>query len=254
MTRILAVVMPLAFALLVSGCATSGTDRPQSADQRASRINTQLGVEYMRQGELEQAKEKLQRAVAQDARYADAHATLALLYDRLNEHNDARRHYRRAVQLAPEDSSILNNYGRFLCAQGNISQAERHFLRAVENPLYRTPEVPYTNLGLCLIRDDRPEEAEASFLKALEANPRFAPALLRVAELRLEGGHAMSARGFYQRYLDVAPQTAETLWLGINIERALGDEDAVASYSLSLRSRFPDSTEARKLLEMERHD
>ena len=40
----------------------------------------------------------------------------------------------------------------------------------------------------------------------------------------------------------------ELLWLGIQIERIVGDTDNESSYALQLRRQFPDSEEA-KLLE-----
>jgi len=59
----------------------------------------------------------------------------------------------------------------------------------------------------------------------------------------------LSARGYLQRYLEQAPHSAKTLWLGIRIERALGDENAVSSYALLLKANFPDSDETGLLLE-----
>jgi type IV pilus assembly protein PilF len=46
----------------------------------------------------------------------------------------------------------------------------------------------------------------------------------------------------------IARPSAETLWLGIKIERALGDKDAVASYALQLRQEYPNSDQTRLLL------
>jgi type IV pilus assembly protein PilF len=240
----------LSFTLLLGACATM--DRSQN--ERAAEVNTQLGIEYMRQGEFEQAMKNLERAVSQNPNYADARIAIALLYDRLDEPDKALPHYRRAVELAPDDSAILNNYGRFLCGRGEVAEAERLFKRSADNPLYRSREVPLTNAGLCVQRIDETARAEQYFMRALEANPQFAPALLPMAEIRHRGGHHLSARGFYQRYLELAPQTAETLWLGINIERELDNRDAVASYSLALRSRFPDSEQTRLLLESKRDE
>ena len=41
---------------------------------------------------------------------------------------------------------------------------------------------------------------------------------------------------------------AETLWLGMRVERKLGDKETEASYGLQLRKNFPESKEARALL------
>lgn len=243
----------LALLLALAGCATTPSGE-QTAEQKAARVNTQLGAAYLRQGRFEQALDRLTKAVNQDPSYAEGHSVLAVLYDRLGQHADAARHYRRSVELAPQDSSLLNNYGQFLCERGRIDEAERYLKRAASNPLYRTPEVPLTNAGICMLRAGREKAAEDYLLQALRANASFARALLPMAELRYRAGEPLSARGFYQRYLAVAPQTAETLWLGIQIERALGDMDAVGSYSLLLKGRFPDSPEAQKLIESEKQN
>jgi len=240
-------VVLLTAAVMLSGCAALGGG--SSEREKLAEVNRQLGVEYLRQGNLEQASERLTRAVEQDPRNAGAHGAYALLNERLGEPDLADRHYRRAIRLDDQASSILNNYGRFLCSRGDHKQGTAILQRAANNPLYGNSEVPLTNAGLCARDAGDVEAAEDYFLGALAHNAQFAPALLRMAELRHAAGHSMSARGFYQRYLAVAPQSPATLWLGIGIEQALGDRDAVASYALQLRTRFPDSDETRKLLE-----
>jgi len=243
----------LGLSLALAGCATVPSAE-QTAEQKAARANTRLGAAYLRQGQYEQALDRLTKAVRQDPGYAEGHSVLAVLYERLGQHADAARHYRRSVELAPQESSLLNNYGQFLCERGRLDEAEQYLRRAADNLLYRTPEVPLTNAGICMLRAGREQAAEDYLLQALRANPSFARALLPMAELRYRAGEPLSARGFYQRYLAVAPQTPESLWLGIQIERALGDLDAAGSYSLLLKGRFPDSPQAQKLIESEKQN
>jgi type IV pilus assembly protein PilF len=38
------------------------------------------------------------------------------------------------------------------------------------------------------------------------------------------------------------------LWLGIRIERLLGDKDAEASYAMLLRRKYPNSEQTKALL------
>ncbi|MEE9575548.1 MAG: type IV pilus biogenesis/stability protein PilW, partial [Gammaproteobacteria bacterium] len=54
----------------------------------------------------------------------------------------------------------------------------------------------------------------------------------------------LSARAYLQRYLEISAHTARSLWLGINIETELGDKDALSSYELLLKNKFPTSKEA----------
>jgi type IV pilus assembly protein PilF len=42
--------------------------------------------------------------------------------------------------------------------------------------------------------------------------------------------------------------SAEVLWLGVRVERKLGDRNSEESYALQLRNNFPNSSEARALL------
>ena len=249
MTMTIMRALALGALLVLAGCAS----RPQGAENegQSARINTQLGVAYMRQNQLDQAHDKLQKALRQDAQLPEAHAAIAVLYERMNEPKKAREHHWRAVELAPEESPALNNFGRFLCSQKEYREAEGYFMRAAQNPLYQTPEVPWVNAAACAQSAGDPEKAERFYLRALQANPKFAPALLRMAQIRQAAGHALSARGFYQRYLELAPQTPESLWLGIQIERELGDTSAAGSYALLLKGKYPDSEEARRLIQAE---
>jgi type IV pilus assembly protein PilF len=40
----------------------------------------------------------------------------------------------------------------------------------------------------------------------------------------------------------------DTLWLGIRLERILGNKDAEASYALALRQKYPNSEQTKALL------
>jgi type IV pilus assembly protein PilF len=57
----------------------------------------------------------------------------------------------------------------------------------------------------------------------------------------------MGARNYLNRVTQLVQASAEVLWLGLRVERQLGDRNAEASYALQLRNRFPDSAEARLL-------
>ena len=70
-----------------------------------------------------------------------------------------------------------------------------------------------------------------------------------MCEISFKLPNHLSARGYLQRYQQVARHTAKSLWLGIQIEQELGDKDAVSSYVLQLKNNFPDSQEAMQLHE-----
>lgn len=247
MTRKAAVLwFVLAFAAaVVAGCAAGGNER------EASRINTQLGINYMQQDNLNQASDSLEKALEQDRRNPEAHAAMAVLSERLEKYDDADRHFRRALRLDDEQPSVRNNYGRFLCNQERYEEAQEQFQHAIDDPLYQRRHVALSNAGLCALRTGHKDEAEKYLRRALERQPDFAPALRRLAELRFESGDYLSARGYYQRFVERGEQTAGTLLLGVRIEEALDNLDEAASYSLRLRSQFPDSEEAQSVRRMD---
>lgn len=247
----------LVFVVALLGCTTvqenSLEDDPQRA-RKAAELNTKLGVAYMREGDNNQAMTKLEKAIEQSPDYVDAHIAMAVLRDRLDEPEKAREHHLRALALAPSNPTALNNYGRFLCNQGDYDKAYDQFQKAAADPLYRTPEVPLTNAASCAIRAGDETTAEALYLEALRKNPQFAAALLPMAHIRYQQGEYLGARGYYQRYLAVSQQTPESLLLGVKIESELGGKDEVASYSLVLRQIYPDSEEAQELRRMQNHE
>jgi len=89
--------------------------------------------------------------------------------------------------------------------------------------------------------------AAVYFRMVLEHNPRQPQALLHLARYNYETGKVLQARGFMQRYFEVAMDTPEALLLAFRIERVLGDKNAQASFALRLRGKFPQSEEARQL-------
>lgn len=238
----------LAPVMLLVACTTtpvpSGRElsRSQLADQYV-----QLGVGYMKEGKYELATARLKRAAETDPKSAQAQNMLGLLYETLNQSEKAEAHYRKAVALDPELAPARNNYGTFLCNHGRSKEAEAEFKAALANPLYQNPEIAYTNAGLCLQRAGDLDRAEEYLRAALAKNPRMALALFNMSRISLETGHTLSARAYLQRYQEVAPVTAESLWLGYQVEKRLGDNDAASSYATRLEADFPDSQELRLL-------
>ncbi|HEY5718851.1 MAG TPA: type IV pilus biogenesis/stability protein PilW [Gammaproteobacteria bacterium] len=246
---------PLLLALLLAGCATGGAGpRDENRDlvptPEAAQPNALLGIEFIKQGDNAQALYHLKRALVHDPQLVLAHNAIGVLYERLEEYELAEKHFRTAAQLAPSDSDALNNYGRLLCNRGRYAEAEQRFQQALQNPVYRTPQNTFTNLGLCALKAGDSGKAEHYFRQALGKAPRFPPALFELAKLNWAQGNGLQARAYLQRLAAVIPLTAEVLWLGVQVERALGDRDAEASYALQLRNTYPDSAEARQLSSM----
>jgi len=237
--------------LLLGGCASTQQSESQSDSEmaKASQINAELGLKYLRNGDLQVAKEKLDKAIAQDPDNPDAHAAFALLSMQLDNPEEAREHFDTALDARPDDPKLLNNYGTFLCEAGDYDAGIERFIRAAENPLYDTPAYAYANAGRCAQDAGRPQEAREYLRQALEADSRMASALLDLAQLEYDQGRLRQARSYVERYHDVATEAPDSLWLAIRIERRLGDRQAAETLGKTLVREYPDSQQANRFLE-----
>ena len=123
----------------------------------------------------------------------------------------------------------------------------RRLLEAARNPLYRTPEVAYTNAGVCLRGAHRDADAERYLKQALENKPSFAEAAFQLGDLEFALGRATDARKRVDNYIGSYSATADLLLLGVRASRALGDRLAAERYARRLRLDFPDSAQTRAL-------
>src|SRR5262245_55161998 len=212
-------------AAALTGCVTTGGSVGDPAsDNEAAVANMNLGAGYLRQGNMELAIERLQRALQQDPKLVQAHTTIALAYDQIGKTEEAETHFKRATQLDADDGAAANGYAAFLCTHGNRwSDAQPYFRRAADDARYGTPEVALTNAGICARDAGELEAAEQSFRAALMRNPRYADALFNMLELTYQRGDYLQTRAFMQRYLDVRPATASVLLMCVNAERELNN-------------------------------
>jgi len=141
-----------------------------------------------------------------------------------------------------------NNFVWFLCTLGRYDEGLEQFSAALRNPLYTQPEQAMANAGLCAEKKGDLALAEANLLKSFKLQPDNPNTLLKLAGLRFRQGQLMEAQRLLGRHAELAVPTAESLWLGVRLERRLGDRQQEAAYGLQLRKRFPDSDEARRLL------
>jgi len=253
MKNLLWICQVLVVSLALGACVTSGPPPSSlkksetSEADKAGQLNKQLGTVYLRQGNLALAKEKLERAEKYNPRDPELHTVLAVLYERLNIPAEVDKHYRTAMRLAPKDPQVLNNYAVYLCQNGRNEDGVKLFLESARNPLYRTPELAYTNAGVCLRKAKKYDEAAGSFLRALQIRPNLGEAAYQYADLAMEQGDLQKAREQVDKYLASFDATADLLLVGVRLTRAQGDRVAEEKYTRRLRVEFPGSQQLRSL-------
>lgn len=236
--------------MLLAGCVSNSTPQfpgDQVSMQRASQTNVALGIKYLQAGDRDSAMQKIQKAIEQDPDNADAYSAEALLYSIIGEPDKAEEAYHTALRKAPDDPEIENNYAVFLCQHGKPKDAVQHFLKSAANPRYATPDAAYANAGVCALRIPDEAGAEQYFRRSLQVNPSFPDALYQMAQLSYKQKRYLEARAFIERYNQVAQPRPEVLLLGVQTERALGDQQGAADYAKQLMKLFPTSPQVQQL-------
>jgi type IV pilus assembly protein PilF len=223
--------------------------RPADPKYRA-KIHTELAAAYYQAGNPAVALEEVRIALEADPDYVQAYSVRGLIRAQLKENAKAEEDFQRALRIAPKNPDVNNNYGWFLCETGQARQSIQYFLNAVKDPLYETPEVAYANAGKCALKAGDMDGAQEYLLQSLRLAKSQAP------ETRYQLANVFYLRGNLDEskvYLNEAvkamePPTPEALWLGIRLERKLGNKAGEGSYASQLRSRYPTSKEYQLFL------
>src|SRR4051794_22428994 len=173
-------VVAVCAAIGLAACASQQSTTKNN--NNASDYNTQLGIAYLRQGDIPLAKEKLDRALKENASNPAVHGARAMLFDRMGQPAQADREFKTALSLAPNDPDVSNNYAVYLCQSGRTDEGVRRFEEVARNALYRTPWVAYTNAGVCQRTAKRNSQAARNFQQALAVRPNFSEAVYQLAD------------------------------------------------------------------------
>jgi len=241
-------MIPLKAALLLAllgltGCVTTTTGpEPASNDQRVT-ARLDLARGYMENGEFDRARPALIRALELNPRSPEANVLMGLLNESQNDYVLAERHYQLALEVEPDNSQALNNYGSFLFARGRYEEAVKVLRRLVKDTDYRARSQAYENLGLAELQIGEVERAEEALKRAIRLNFAQSRSSLELAELAYTQGRYQAAQEYYDGFRTQARQSPRSLCLGMKLAAKSGNTDQMSSYALALNNLFPDSPE-----------
>lgn len=226
------------FALLAGSCAGS---QPNLLEEQSD-YHLQLAYGHWDGGEVPQAIEELELALAIDPQNTEAHYMLGFVYSGRQMYSEAIQHYRQALLLAPDRLEVKNNLGVVYLQLQRWDEAASVFEELVEVPHYATPGHAYNNLGwaqlnmgqardalssfematylqpdLCLAYNnqgiaqeelERPEQAAEAFEEAIRRCPRYPEPLYRLGRIRHGQGQHDRAQQLFSQCVDLVPHTA----------------------------------------------
>lgn len=257
------VILVLLSVYVLSACQSTSVN-PESSDDsgldvrysatskstnKAADLNTQLGAGYLSKGNYERALIKLNKAIRMDPSHPLAYSYLGVLYGQLDRPDKAKLQFKKALQIAPHDSSILNNYAIFLCQQNDYAQAEKIFKKVLNNPLYASRDSAYQSAAWCALGNNKLDLSDTLYRKALELNANSPRSILGLAKVNYKLENYQYSWSYFERYFKRSVLDADALWLGINILNRLDkpDMNVLSSFELQLKSKYPDSNETKWL-------
>lgn len=239
----------------ISGCASrpttlsgSGVEIMTASDEpearKRARIRLELAVGYFEQGQTTIALDELKQSISADPNYAQAYSLRGLIYMRLSDFQIAEDSFKRALSLSPRDSNIMHNLGWLMCQQGRYQESQQLFSQALSNRQYGERAKTLLMQGLCQVRAGLLADAELSLLKSYEFDAGNPITAYNLATLLFQRGDFVRAQFYVRRLNNSELANAESLWLGVKVERRMNNSDAQEQLAEQLLKRFPQSREA----------
>ena len=155
----------------------------------------------------------------------------------------AESSFRRALALKPGDANTLHNLAWMMCQRDRHAESMQFFDQALADPDYGDRPKTLMTKGLCQMRANKPAEAEASLLQSFQLDAGNPITEYNLALLLFRRSDLSRAQFYIRRLNNSEWANAESLWLGIKVERKLGNRDAMDQLAVPLRKRFAQSPE-----------
>lgn len=238
----------LLLPLLALGACVTTTDRSASYDPvGAAQDNVRLGAHYLQLGDYQTAKDKLAKAEQQDPKNPEVFRVQAVLYELLNQPNEAGRNYQKAMTLAPNSAELVNTYAAFLCKQGQVDRALPMFEKVMADKLYPQPWVAATNAAVCLRGEKRNADAQRYLERAVALGPGYPDAIVGLADMQIEQGKPEAASETVRAFLAGGYKSPDVLLIGVRAAEKHRDCDQAQLYARMLRRDSPNSVQASAL-------
>jgi len=238
------------------GCSTSpggggmkadfATGSDESDATKRAKIRLELAVGYYSNGQTSIALDELKKSIAADPNLFEAYNLRGLIYMRLNDAALAEESFKRALLINSNASNVQHNYGLLLCQQSRMTAALQQFKAALVSPNYTDGAKTLRAQAGCQFGMGQLADAEVSYAKSHEIDPGNPITTFNLTALLFKRREFVKAQSLLRRLNNSDLANAESLWLGIQIERQLGQSDAMQQLGSQLTKRFPQSRETSR--------
>ena len=243
------VLLGFSVLILALGMMTCGPSAKKKAEMTAQAEEEydyrqalqfyKIGINHLNNEEKIRALENLKQAVTLDSSNWRYRHGLGLAYSFNGQLDEAVGEFQKALEINATSSETRNVLGSVYIDQGRYPEAIEQFEKVIGDKNYPQPHFAYFNLGLCLRKQGRVDEALAAFNRASQLDDDFYRAFLAVAEIYKERRDHRNALYFFQK---AEPGYTENVQVIYEIGRALfllKDFDRAKSYLAQVSILFP---------------
>lgn len=241
----------LAALFVLTGCVTQ-TDsslRGKANESRAEAAYVKLGLAYIGERNLSEARDNLRRALKINPSSAPAMAAEGLIFQMQGEYESAEKSFRKALDFDADFTRGRTYYGAFLYSERRYEEAYEQFRQASRDVDFPDRAQVFYNLALCASRLERDDVALAAYQQSLNIQGDTFEVLSEMAALLLYTGRYPEAARYYGRLdglVAASPRiqhTPRSLYTGLRLARHQQNRNREASLALLLRNRYPESSE-----------
>ncbi|WP_197443594.1 tetratricopeptide repeat protein [Maioricimonas rarisocia] len=208
--------------------------------------HTKVGFEYARTGNLDRAVPHFRRAIEIDPDDVAAHSFLGHALLERGKTEQAIPHLEETIRLVPDHIEAHGHLGIAYATTGQSEPAVRHLRRAAE--LDPGSAELHLNLGIAQNLAQQHEEAVASFRQALQLNPKLTAARFRLAQALADVARPEEAIHEYRELIRTHPDLLAAHLEIARLYLQYGQRESAVQHLRFVLTRAPGHDEARALL------
>ena len=188
---------------MISACSKTVGNQTAEERQRLSILHSQLSFEFILNQNIDVALGEAREAIRLTPDGVEANHAMARVNQFLNNHQQVLAHYHRALKTDPDSVLVLNDFGQYLCEQGQLQLALEKFNRAARQLMNPQRMVSYTRAAACSFKFKKYDDADHYLVKALEINNSSLAVLFNLARVKYFQKDFHSAANYLERYFKI---------------------------------------------------
>ena len=213
------------FVLILFSCATS----PKRGEYEFD-THYKFGLAHASKGELSKAYIEFQKAIKLDPKHKESLNYLGNISARFDKYDEAESYYKRAISVDRNYSEALNNLGVLYLETEDWDEAVKYFEMALNNPVYSTPEMAYSNLGFAYFKKEDYISSQNAINSALLRKPDYSPAIYVQGLIFTKLHDDDAAIKNFLKIISIMPDHLEAHWELANAYVRTGERDKAVEH------------------------